>query len=83
MSRIVTWNVNSIKARARVVTSWLKTEKPDVLLMQEIKCVDDGFPRATFKDLGYNVETVGQRAHSGVAILSRPPLRVRASPPAG
>jgi exodeoxyribonuclease-3 len=76
MTRVVTWNVNSIRARVRVVIEWLKADKPDVLLMQEIKCVDDEFPRAAFEDLGYNVETAGQKAHGGVAILSRPPLRV-------
>jgi exodeoxyribonuclease III len=76
MARIVTWNVNSIKARARVVTSWLKAEKPDVLLMQEVRCGDDEFPRKAFENLGYHVETVGQSAHNGVAILSLPRFRV-------
>jgi exodeoxyribonuclease-3 len=76
VTRIATWNVNSIKARTRVVARWLKTERPDVLLMQEIKCIDDDFPRREFEDLGYNVETVGQKAYCGVAILSRQPLEV-------
>lgn len=76
MARIVTWNVNSIKARVRVVASWLTAERPDVLLMQELKCRDDEFPRAEFERLGYDVQTVGQRAYNGVAILSRYPLIV-------
>jgi exodeoxyribonuclease III len=76
MTRIVTWNVNSIKARIRVVASWLRAEKPDVLLMQEMKCIDDEFPRAEFENLGYHVQTAGQRAYNGVAILSRPPFIV-------
>jgi exodeoxyribonuclease-3 len=76
MIRVVTWNVNSIKTRVGVVAGWVKVERPDVLLMQEIKCADDEFPRKQFEDLGYSVETVGQRAYNGVAILSRHLLRV-------
>jgi exodeoxyribonuclease-3 len=76
MTRVVTWNVNSIKARIRIVTRWLKAEQPDVLLMQETKCTDDAFPRDEFAALGYHIETVGQRAYNGVAILSRHPLEV-------
>jgi exodeoxyribonuclease-3 len=76
MVRVVTWNVNSIKTRVDVVASWLRVQKPDVLLMQEIKCTDDDFPRMQFEHLGYNVGTVGQRAYNGVAILSRHPLSV-------
>ena len=58
------------------VTGWLKSAKPDVVLMQEIKCTDDGFPRLEIEDLGYNVATVGQKTYNGVAILSRHPLTV-------
>ena len=76
MTRVVTWNVNSIKARVDVVAHWLKAQSPDVLLMQEMRCSDDEFPRKVFEDLGYHVETVGQKAHNGVAILSRPALTV-------
>jgi exodeoxyribonuclease-3 len=76
MTRVVTWNVNSIKTRVGVVRSWLKSNKPDVLLMQEIKCRDSEFPRREFEDLGYKVETAGQRIYNGIAILSRAPLRV-------
>lgn len=77
MTRVVTWNVNSIKARVHAVANWIKTEKPDVLLMQETKCTDDGFPRAEFENLGYRVETAGQKSYNGVAILSRLPLDVK------
>jgi exodeoxyribonuclease-3 len=76
MIRIATWNVNSIKARVGIVTGWIKAKKPDVLLMQEVKCRDDEFPRAEFERLGYHAETVGQKAYNGVAILSRLPMRV-------
>ena len=76
MTRIATWNVNSIKAHLASTLAWAKSEKPDVLLLQEIKCLDDGFPRLEFEDLGYNVETVGQKTYNGVAILSRHPMTV-------
>jgi exodeoxyribonuclease-3 len=76
MTRIATWNVNSIKAHLASTLAWVKSEKPDVLLLQEIKCLDDGFPRMEFEDLGYNVETVGQKTYNGVAILSRHPMTV-------
>jgi exodeoxyribonuclease-3 len=74
--RIATFNVNSIKAHIVNVTAWLKKAKPDVVLMQEIKCTDDGFPRLEIEDLGYNVTTVGQKTYNGVAILSKHPLSV-------
>jgi exodeoxyribonuclease-3 len=70
-TRIATWNVNSIKARSQVVARWLKAETPEVLLMQETKCSEEVFPRTEFEDLGYRIETVGQKSYNGVAILSR------------
>jgi exodeoxyribonuclease III len=76
MTRIATWNVNSVKARLEAVTRWLKAEKPDLLLMQETKCSDSEFPRAAFEKLGYRVETVGQKTYNGVAIVSRAALKV-------
>lgn len=76
MPRIVTWNVNSVKARVDIVARWVKAEKPDLLLMQETKCIDDEFPRAEFETLGYHVEAVGQKTYNGVAILSRAPPSV-------
>lgn len=72
--KIVTWNVNSVKARLETVTSYLKTAGPDVACFQEIKTTDDGFPREAFEDLGYNVETHGQKSYNGVALLSKRPL---------
>jgi exodeoxyribonuclease-3 len=74
--KIATWNVNSIKARLPNVLAWLKTAEPDVVLMQEIKCIDDNFPRLEIEDAGYNVETHGQKTYNGVAILSKRPIEV-------
>ena len=68
---IATFNVNSLKARLPRVTEWLGQAKPDVVLLQELKCVDDDFPRLELDALGYRAEVHGQKTYNGVAILSR------------
>ena len=72
--RIATWNVNSVNARLPTVLAWLEQAAPDVACFQEIKCVDEKFPRDAFESLGYNVETHGQKSYNGVALLSKFPL---------
>jgi exodeoxyribonuclease-3 len=72
--RIATWNINGIKARLGLLLTWLQQENPDIVCLQEIKTVDEGFPRAEIEALGYNVETFGQKSWNGVAILSRLPF---------
>jgi exodeoxyribonuclease-3 len=69
--RIATWNINGIKARLELLELWLKQQSPDIVCLQEIKSVDEGFPRAEIEALGYNVETHGQKSWNGVAILSK------------
>ena len=71
---IATFNINGVKARIETLMAWLKLATPDVVLLQEIKSQDDGFPRNVIEDLGYQVETHGQKGFNGVAILSRLPL---------
>jgi len=72
--KIATWNVNSIKARLHAVTAWLEAEQPDIACLQEIKTMDDGFPRLEIESLGYHIETYGQKSYNGVALLSKLPL---------
>ena len=72
--RIATWNVNSIKQRVDSAVAWLKERAPDIVCLQETKCVDDAFPREPFEALGYNVAVHGQKTFNGVAILSRLPF---------
>jgi exodeoxyribonuclease-3 len=72
--KIATFNINGIKARIEALPRWLAEAAPDVVVLQEIKSVDEGFPRAVFEDLGYRVETHGQKSFNGVAILSKLPL---------
>jgi len=72
--KIATFNINGIKARAEALCDWLDAAQPDVALLQEIKSVDEAFPRELFEERGYNVETHGQKSFNGVAILSKLPL---------
>ncbi|OBY24949.1 exodeoxyribonuclease III [Leisingera sp. JC1] len=72
--KIATFNINGIKARAQALPDWLDEAQPDVVLLQEIKSVDEAFPREIFEERGYNVETHGQKSFNGVAILSKLPL---------
>ncbi|WP_170564352.1 exodeoxyribonuclease III [Ruegeria atlantica] len=72
--KIATFNINGIKARAEALPRWLDDAQPDVVLLQEIKSIDENFPRELFEERGYNVETHGQKSFNGVAILSKLPL---------
>lgn len=74
MVRIASWNVNSVKARLPNVLDWLKQASPDVVLLQEIKCQDDGFPAFEFEAAGYRTAVHGQKSYNGVAILAKHPI---------
>ncbi len=72
--KIATWNINGVKARIDNLLHWLESSQPDIACLQEIKSVDDQFPRMEIEALGYNVETHGQKGFNGVAILSKLPF---------
>ncbi len=72
--RIATWNVNSVRQRTEHLLRYLKEVEPDVLCLQEIKCLDEAFPRLEVESAGYNVATHGQKTFNGVAILSKRPI---------
>ncbi len=72
--RIATWNVNSVKQRLDNILAWLAERRPEIVCLQEIKCVDADFPRDAFESLGYNVAVHGQKAFNGVALLSKLPF---------
>jgi exodeoxyribonuclease-3 len=72
--RIATWNVNSVKQRLDHLLTFLKSAEPDVVCLQELKCLDEAVPRLDIEALGYNVVTHGQKAYNGVAILSKRPI---------
>lgn len=69
--KIATWNINGVKARIDNLRQWLSDSAPDIVCLQEIKSVDEGFPRLEIEALGYHVETHGQKGFNGVAILSK------------
>ena len=71
---IATFNINSIKARLPNLLAWLKENPIDILLLQELKCVDDAFPAMELEELGYNLAIHGQKTYNGVAICSKFPL---------
>jgi exodeoxyribonuclease-3 len=72
--KIATWNINGIRARLEGAVAWVRAARPDVLCLQEIKSEDASFPREVFEELGYNIETNGQKGFNGVAILSKLPF---------
>ena len=73
--KITTWNINSVRLRIDMVAKFIKTVRPDVLCLQEIKCPDDAFPRKRFQRLGYeHVALNGQKGYHGVVVLSRLPF---------
>lgn len=69
--KIATFNVNSIKARLPRVLEWLKNSNPDIVCLQELKCVEEEFPFEAISDAGYNAAVFGQKTYNGVAILSK------------
>lgn len=73
--RLVTWNINSVRARLHLVEQFIKDYAPDVICLQEIKVETQGFPRKFFDDLGYTYQAIhGQKSHHGVATLARVPF---------
>jgi exodeoxyribonuclease-3 len=71
MMKVATFNANSVRMRLELVLSWLQRQAPDVLCLQETKVQDADFPRDSFVDAGYHVVFRGQKAHAGVAIVSK------------
>jgi exodeoxyribonuclease-3 len=69
--KIATWNVNSIRSRLDRTLALLERHAPDVLCLQEIKVLDEGFPRGPFEAEGYHVEVFGQKTYNGVALITR------------
>ncbi len=79
--RVATWNVNSVRQRTQALVAYLREVKPDVLCLQELKCVEEAFPRLEIEAEGYNVAVHGQKTYNGVAILSKTPIETSAGLP--
>jgi len=69
--KLATFNANSIRVRQGAIVSWLKTQNPDILCIQETKVQDHQFPREPFEAAGYHIAFRGMKSYNGVAILSR------------
>ena len=69
--KLATWNVNSLKVRLPHLLTWLETEAPDVMGLQETKLTDDRFPVDELATAGYRVAFAGQKTYNGVAVLAR------------
>jgi exodeoxyribonuclease-3 len=68
---LITWNVNSVRARLDHVLTYLAEHDADVVCLQETKVEDRLFPRVDFMELGYTVTTHGSKGYAGVATLSK------------
>jgi exodeoxyribonuclease-3 len=71
---IVTWNINSLRARHEHVVTYLREYQPDIVLLQELKLEEARFPYEQIEECGYNCAVYGQKTYNGVAILSKTPL---------
>jgi exodeoxyribonuclease-3 len=69
--RIVSWNINSINTRIEHLRELISKENPDIILLQEIKCEEAGFPYFSLSDFGYEIAISGQKSYNGVAIFSK------------
>lgn len=74
MTKIICWNVNSVNSRLQNLIHFINEENPDILLLQELKCLPEKFPTLELEDLGYNCLINGQKTYNGVAILSKGPI---------
>ena len=73
--KIISWNVNSVRARIENIKNYIKDSSPDVLLLQEIKTQNENFPSSEFENLGYTSYIFGQKSYNGVAIISKYKLK--------
>src|SRR5712664_2816678 len=81
--KIATFNINNINRRLPNLLRWLRSAKPDVVALQELKSADDDFPASAIGKAGYGAVWRGQKTWNGVAILARnaTPVLIRKSLP--
>jgi exodeoxyribonuclease-3 len=72
---LATWNINSVRLRESIVSRLMSEEMPDILCLQECKCLAEQIPTEAFEKLGYRYRVArGQKSYNGVAILSKLPM---------
>ena len=69
--KIISWNVNSVRARLENIQNYIKDSKPDILFLQEIKTQEESFPKEAFEKAGYKSFIFGQKSYNGVAFISK------------
>jgi len=74
--KITTWNVNSVNARLDHLLEFIKKNQSDIILLQELKCINDQFPYQKLEEINYNCYVHGQKAWNGVAILSKKKINI-------
>ena len=74
--KITTWNVNSVNARIEHLLRFIKKDQSDIYLLQELKTIEEGFPKEEIDKAGYFSYINGQKAWNGVAILSKEELEI-------
>ena len=72
--KIISWNVNSVRARINNIKEYLKKSSPDIVMMQEIKTEEKNYPFDEFKSLKYESYVFGQKSYNGVAFISKSKL---------
>jgi exodeoxyribonuclease III len=75
MLKIITWNVNSINVRLERLLALIAREQPDIICLQELKCIDEKFPTEKIQEAGFHCLVLGQKTYNGVAILSKEPIK--------
>lgn len=76
--KIVSFNINGIRARLHQLQALIDAHQPDVIGLQETKAHDEVFPVADVEAMGYKVHYHGGKAHYGVAMLSKlEPVKVQ------
>ena len=74
--KITSWNVNSIRARIDNLKNYLKLNSPDIVLLQEIKTLEENYPYEEIKKSGYLSYVKGQKSYNGVSILSKEKIAI-------
>ena len=73
--RVVTWNINSVRLRINSVKKVVKKLNPDILCLQETKCLKEDFPFKDFEKMGFiDTEAFGIKGYNGVCIASKHPI---------
>lgn len=72
--KLISFNVNGIRARLHQLEALIESHQPDLIGLQEIKVHNDAFPIEAIEAMGYHPYFHGQKAHYGVAFLTKKPL---------